>query len=222
MEYSETGKFVDEQTQIVVSRDFEVPEYTVNESDSKLEIITKYLIVTYDKKKFSSNGLTVQMRGNPYLRKTGIWFFGDQEFLKQGNLRGTASTLDNAVGDVYYRDSDDETKIWGEPDKKIELCYGIMSKNGFSVIDDSKSLLFAEDGWVVRPPEDHMDIYFLNYGRQYRECLNAFFTLTGKTPMLPRYALGNWWSRYYSYTQDEYMALIRSRESSESITTFRS
>ena len=26
--------------------------------------------------------------------------------------------------------------------------------------------------------------------------------------MLPRYALGNWWSRYYSYTQEEYMALM--------------
>ncbi len=26
--------------------------------------------------------------------------------------------------------------------------------------------------------------------------------------MLPAYAMGNWWSRYYPYTQDEYLALM--------------
>ena len=26
--------------------------------------------------------------------------------------------------------------------------------------------------------------------------------------MLPRYALGNWWSRYYSYTEDSYKELV--------------
>ncbi|MFR8313204.1 MAG: TIM-barrel domain-containing protein [Ruminococcus sp.] len=35
-----------------------------------------------------------------------------------------------------------------------------------------------------------------------------FYRLTGKTPMLPRYALGNWWSRYYAYTEDSYKALV--------------
>lgn len=26
--------------------------------------------------------------------------------------------------------------------------------------------------------------------------------------MLPKYALGNWWSRYYEYSQDEYQRLM--------------
>ena len=30
----------------------------------------------------------------------------------------------------------------------------------------------------------------------------------GRTPVLPRFALGNWWSRYHRYTADEYLALI--------------
>ncbi len=208
MEYSPDGVFTDAPTQIVLNRRFPVPAFSVSDAEDKLEIVTENLIVTYDKKPFSPNGLTVQVLGNPYLRKTGIWFYGDESFLREGNLLGTATTLDNAVGEWYYRDSPDETKVWGEPDKPVELCYGLMSKNGFSVIDDSRSLLLREDGWVQPAPDGHIDLYFLSYGRDYLGCLHVFYHLTGKTPMLPRYALGNWWSRYYSYTQDEYMALM--------------
>ena len=75
MEYSVNNQFVDKQTQIVVDRRFPVPEFSVNETETKLEIVTRYLIVTYDKKEFSGNGLTVQMLGNPYLRKTGVYAF---------------------------------------------------------------------------------------------------------------------------------------------------
>lgn len=50
MEYSPEGEFVDEQTQIVLNRQFPVPEFTVKDEPDKLEIVTKYLIVTYDKK----------------------------------------------------------------------------------------------------------------------------------------------------------------------------
>jgi alpha-glucosidase (family GH31 glycosyl hydrolase) len=207
MEYSPQGKFVDAETQIILNRKFPVPEYTVKDSPDKLEILTKYLILTYDKKAFSSNGLTVQVVGNPYLRKTGIWFYGDEDFLREGNLLGTATTLDNTVGNFYYRDSMDENNIWGEPDKEVELCYGLLSKNGFSVIDDSHSLIFREDGWVEPSEKEHVDIYFMAYGRDYLGCLDMFYRMSGKTPMLPRFALGNWWSRYYSYTQDEYLAL---------------
>ena len=33
--------------------------------------------------------------------------------------------------------------------------------------------------------------------------------------MLPRYALGNWWSRYYPYTQEGYKRLIKEFETRE-------
>ena len=189
MEYSSSGTFVDQETQIVLNRRFPVPEFTVNDSIDKLEIKTKYLILTYDKKPFSGNGLTVQVIGNPYLRKTGIWFYGDEAFLREGNLLGTAPTLDNAVGDTVYRDSMDDKDIWGVPDHKIELCYGLLSKNGFSVIDDSKSLVFCEDGWVEPSEEGRVDLYFMAFGRDYLGCLNFFYQLSGKTPMIPRYEI---------------------------------
>ena len=209
MEYSPKGEFVDQETQTVLNRKFPVPEYRVDDKGNTINVVTDYLIVTYEKnKEFSNNTLSIQMIGNPYLRKSGTWFYGDSGLESMGNLKGTASTLDNAVGDSYYKDSKDETKVWGEPGEPVELCEGLMSKNGFAVIDDSKSLVFDRDGWVHPAPEGHKDIYFLNYGRDYLGILDVFYQMTGKTPMLPRYALGNWWSRFYKYTQESYMELL--------------
>ena len=45
MEYSSSGTFVDQETQIVLNRRFPVPEFTVNDSIDKLEIKTKHLIL---------------------------------------------------------------------------------------------------------------------------------------------------------------------------------
>ena len=38
--------------------------------------------------------------------------------------------------------------------------------------------------------------------------INNFYKVTGMPPLVPRYALGNWWSRYRAYTQKEYEDLM--------------
>ena len=40
------------------------------------------------------------------------------------------------------------------------------------------------------------------------ECLRDFYRLSGHTPLLPRFALGNWWSRYHKYTEESYLTLM--------------
>ncbi len=107
---------------------------------------------------------------------------------KKGNLLGTARTLDAVNG---------ATKL--EP--------GILSKNGVSVLDDSGSMLLDENGQVLPRPEGS-DHYYFAYGRDYKDCLRDFFRLTGNVPLIPKYALGNWWSRYKAYTQAEYRSLM--------------
>ena len=107
---------------------------------------------------------------------------------QQGNLLGTARTLDMVNG---------ATKL--EP--------GIMSRSGASVMDDSKSLLL-ENGHILPRPECS-DRYYFAYGHDYRRQLKDFFRLTGPVPLIPKYALGNWWSRYRAYTQEEYRSLMQ-------------
>lgn len=191
LEYCEDGQFEDRATQCVIDRKFKVPEYQVIENEESLEIITDKLHLVYNKQKFTDYGLSVQVRGNISVYHS-IWHFGEEAT----DLRGTARTLDEADG-------------------AIELEHGIISRFGYGILDDSRSLVITEDGWVEPRKEDCIDIYFLGYGHEYEHCLKDYYYLTGKTPLLPRYALGNWWSRFYRYNDQEYKALMTRFEKEE-------
>lgn len=191
LEYCEDGQFEDRATQCVIDRKFKVPEYQVIENEESLEIITDKIHLVYNKQKFSDYGLSVQVRGNISVYHS-IWHFGEEAT----DLRGTARTLDEADG-------------------AIELEHGIISRFGYGILDDSRSLVITEDGWVEPRKEDCIDIYFLGYGHEYEHCLKDYYHLTGKTPLLPRYALGNWWSRFYRYNDQEYKALMTRFEKEE-------
>lgn len=52
------------------------------------------------------------------------------------------------------------------------------------------------------------DLYFWGYGHDYKEAVADLIRLCGKTPMLPRFALGNWWSRFYRYNEESYLSLM--------------
>lgn len=114
-----------------------------------------------------------------------VWHYGDPVH----DLKGTARTLDTIDG-------------------ACELGSGLVSRDGFTVLDDSASLILTEEGWVSPRKKGIKDIYFWGYGLDFLECLKDFYYLCGKTPMLPRYALGNWWSRYYEYTEESYLELM--------------
>ena len=184
LEYSEDGVFEDRATQMVFYRDFPQTDYRVIQSSDGIEIHTSRLHLIYNEKRFSSHGLSVQVKGNISIYQS-IWHYGEELH----DLGGTARTLDMADGEV-----------------KIE--HGVISRVGFSVIDDSKSQILLEDGWIAPRKKGIADLYFFGYGHDYKEALNDFYYLCGKTPMLPRYALGNWWSRYYKYTEESYLELM--------------
>ena len=107
---------------------------------------------------------------------------------EEGNLGGTYRTLDMVNGEC-------------------ELGKGIMSLSGVSVIDDSKTVIINADG-TIKERRKCTDLYFFAYGKDFRGCLRDFFALCGKVPLVPRYCLGNWWSRYKDYTQEEYVDLM--------------
>jgi alpha-glucosidase (family GH31 glycosyl hydrolase) len=56
---------------------------------------------------------------------------------------------------------------------------------------------------------DRIDLYFFGYGRDFTACLRDYRRLSGAVPLIPRWALGNWWSRYWPYRQDELLDLMR-------------
>lgn len=125
LEYSEAGIFEDRATQMVLNRDFPVPDFRVINCDGILRITTERLSLEYDTSlPFYESSLIIKLLGNlsPY---SNVWRFGQ----KSRDLGGTARSLDAADGE-------------------IPLEQGLLSRDGFSVIDDSNSLVISDNGWI--------------------------------------------------------------------------
>ena len=194
MEYSEKGVFEDRATQVVTNRRFEVPKFTVRETEETLLIRTECIELQYHKKfPFDKSSLTARFYGK-WGDITNQWRFKNTTVYSGGltvrNYWGTRANLDEFGGEV-------------------PLEKGVMAPD-FAVWDDSRSMILADDGWVDERPDGIEDMYLFAYNnRHHLECLHDFLELSGKIPMLPRYALGNWWSRYHKYDDKEYLAVIR-------------
>ncbi len=118
---------------------------------------------------------------------------------KVKNLPGAYRSLDNCNGDTY----DNEGEIY-----KIKLEDGIVSACGVGVYDDTDALILAEDGKLYARCDDDADLYVFAHGKDYRGALRDLFSISGKVPLVPKYAFGNWWSRYHAYTETEYLHIL--------------
>lgn len=188
LEYCEDGQFEDRATQCVVNRNFPVPSFSVKEKDGVLTIETDCLRLTYRGGKFMRNTLNISYCGRLGKRggaSSGVYYFGDENITP---FKGTIRTLDGVDGEK-------------------ELPPSIMSKRRMTHFDDSKSLALTDDFVSVRK-KDIIDTYVFGYPDSLTDCLDAYYALTGKTPLLPRFALGNWWSKYFKYTEKSYLGLM--------------
>ena len=184
LEYSPDGVFEDRPSAFALFRDLPVPRFTVVDGPQHLEIVTDRVHLVYDRGPFTTSGLSIQIRGN-ISSYHSVWRYGADpgsvgSRLGDTNLGGTARTLDNADGAVPL-----------EP--------GVASRWGYAVLDDSRTPVLDGDGWVAPRDGSRTDLYFFGYGRDYRDAIRALYAISGPTPLLPRFALGNWWSRYRWY-----------------------
>jgi alpha-glucosidase (family GH31 glycosyl hydrolase) len=184
-EWAEDCRFEDRASVLAINRRLPVPEFRLKETQHNIQILTSRFHLTYDRQEFSPNGLSAVIKGN-YGPHVSVWRYGT----RAPNLGGTTRTLDEADG-------------------RVALDQGVISRQGFATLDDSTSMLFDDQQWVTtRLPGNRVDGYLFAYGHDYRQAIQAFYLLSGPQPLLPRWALGNWWSRYYPYTADEYLSLM--------------
>lgn len=199
MEWACDGIFEDRASLTIVNRKLPVPEYSVEKSDTDIRIVTDDISLEYSGQNvFSRENLKVSffMNGNKV-----IWRPGDTE---SGNLMGTIRTLDGCLGfDQVCRPKDNDIY-----DK------GILSKDGWAVIDESERHLFQENdsdwkSWVSpRPSSLRKDMYIFAYGHDYKGALGDFVKVAGKIPLPPKYMFGYWWSRYWQYSDVEILELL--------------
>ena len=187
----EKGGFTDKRTQFAYCRDFANPQfkYAINGNETSIETESCFFTV------------------NTKTLATAVTFKNGESATPSNafNLGGTARTLDGTFGVLGG---------WkGKREKKDHFCLahirkGIFASNGVSEIDDSSSVLLNTDGSVCVRPAACVDKYLFAFGNDYLGGLKEFYSLSGFTPVLPKYVLGNWWSRYHAYTDKEYLELM--------------
>ena len=209
MEWSADGKFEDHASLVFLNRRLLVPKFTsLIENAGRNELLqiktsdlqVSYSVSTGSDGKFTPDNLTITLTldGKPV-----TWHPGAPD---TGNLQGTTRTLDGALGD--------KTK---EP-----IGEGLISRDGWTLVDDSARPLFDSDNftfeqgeksewpWVMeRPAGDRQDWYFFGYGHDYKQALHDYVTVAGRIPLPPRFAFGAWWSRYWAYSDQELDGLVR-------------
>lgn len=174
--------FCDMPTQSVFNRDFGKTDFVVTDNNANFAVKTDEASFIFNK---NCELIEVVMKNG--MRTSDFY---------SGNLKGTKRTLDMTSGAVKLED-------------------GILSKDGVAIMNDSKSLIITEDDDVL-PRDEYLnrksggtDIYVFAYGHDYKSAIRDFYRLTGPTPLIPRFTLGNWWSRYKAYTQEEYLSLMQ-------------
>lgn len=193
IEQDEEEIFCDEATQAVWYRNLPVVSYRVNREDGR------------ENSSVVVNTGRVALRWEGSLEKSAVELAdGARAVLdNRENLLGTYRTLDRCDGGTYIP----SVKKGGEV-HAISLEPGVASRNGVAILDDSDSLILAQDGQLRVRDRKEKDVYVFAYGRDYRGAVKALYRICGRTPLIPRFALGNWWSRYHAYTEKEYLHTV--------------
>ena len=195
MEYDSSGKFLDDPTLLVINRKLDPIAFKKHTGNGYVTIKTALYELKYKQHSgpFTAANLQITLTDKV---KPVVWKPGT---LNTTNLKGTYRTLDRMNGNL------DE---WSN--KTLNLEDGILSRDGWSVIDDSKNFLFDNSDWKWVQKRNHaeQDLYFFAYGNDYKAALLDYTKIAGKVPMPPYYAFGYWWSRYWNYSDAELRDLV--------------
>jgi alpha-glucosidase (family GH31 glycosyl hydrolase) len=189
LEYSPSGVFEDRATQNVIFRNFPKVTFTISNSETLTQISTSYFTIDYVKEKsFKSSKLTPGSNLRITLKDTDrVWYYGHPESRNFGTI---GYSLDNFSS-------------------KLKLDKGLYSTDGFAVLDDSNSYVLKNSMEFVEREKDILDIYVFMYKKDLGLCLQDYYTLCGYPPLIPRYALGNWWYKNEEYTTKDVYDVVK-------------
>ncbi len=190
MEYALDGKFVDLPSWFAINRQARDPDAKITLGEGKVEIDTGAIHLTYldDKHPFSADNLTAEIKKGS---DTVLWKPG---LPSSKNMGGTIPTLDGAMG-------------------AVPLGEGILSRDGWYLLNDSKSPLFSGD-WITQRPKgpdgssNDWDWYLFGYGLDYRAAFQSLTAVGGAIPLPRKYTLGVWYSRYWPYSADDFRKIV--------------
>jgi len=184
LEYAPTGAFIDQPSLFAVDRDAKSSDFSLMEENGTTIIATQRVRLYYrpNGAPFAPENLWAEIDCAGEMVR---WVPG---MANKANLGGTLRTLDQVRG-------------------KVPVDDGILARDGWYVLDDSKRPLLTKD-WVMQRPEGGIDWYLFAYGLDYKAALRAFAKIAGPVPLPRKYMLGSWYSRYWPYSSDEYRQIV--------------
>ena len=183
LEWSADGTFIDAGSYAFPVRRGPVPSFTVRQDGPTTVIDTGALVLRCTDGRFDKDNLSIEVTSRPGT----VWTPGLRDRL---NLGGARRTVDNCRGAASL-----------EP--------GLVSRSGWAVHDDAPSMLFDTNGWAMpRPDGERIDWYFFGYGHDYAAAVSEYSRFGGGVPLLPRWLLGSWWSRYWAYRDQDLRDLV--------------
>jgi alpha-glucosidase (family GH31 glycosyl hydrolase) len=183
LEYAADGSFEDRSTQTTYGRLPTEPDFRTSVEDGERVIRTSKLTLRWrrDAEGFGEGSLVAEV---------GKRTLGPEPGPNPAPLGGWRRSLDLTNGPV-------------------PLHEGVLSREGWYLLDDSQSALYADDGFATRPEREgtYQDLYLFAYGRDYARALRDLRKLTGAAPLLPRKAFGVWFSRWWPYGADDWQSI---------------
>ncbi len=181
IEYAKNKAFLDAPTLFAIREN--TAEADFSDSENSLTVKTKKLTLTYEgTDEFAPDNLYCHIHTAGI---SAVWHYNDE---LKNNLGGTLSTLDGVDGHRPLPD-------------------GIISKDGYYVIDDSNKPVLC-DGWIKNRSEDHKkDLYLFAYGTDYKAAIRDLAAVSGAFEMPRKCFFGSWYSRWWKYTADEFLAI---------------
>lgn len=205
LEWSPTGQFEDRPSTFAIHRDLPPQPVRATREGGRLSVVSEHYRLEYDEGPFSTNGLQVQVTGNLSAYHS-VWRYGQDLSLpahQEGRRRGERTrSLDGNLGGA--------ARTLDEADGAVPLEPGVNSRYGYALLDDSDSMVFDADG-TLQPREADpgtQDLYLFVAGHDHVGAVQDLHALSGPQPLLPRFALGNWWSRFHRYSEESYLQLM--------------
>ncbi len=186
IEYSENKRFVDEKSLFGVCRKPYTKGITATLKKDKLIIDTGKIKLVYrpDGRPFHKNNIQAYIKKE---NETIVWFPGK---INLENLGGTVPSLDGVLG-------------------PLDVGEGIIARDGWYLLDDSKTHILEKDWAASRPEGNATDWYLFGYGSDYKAALKALTKVGGVIPMPRKYSLGSWYSRYWPYSSKDYRQIVK-------------
>jgi alpha-glucosidase (family GH31 glycosyl hydrolase) len=191
MEYAPSGHFVDAPTAVVERRDWPHVAVKSNRKNGWLVASTGAMTLRYRLQSGAFTPANLEVKWTD-ADGTHSWHPG---LVDDGNLGGLTYSLDNVSAKNLppdVRDSPVHDIIPGIDVLLPQARPGLLSRNGFAFIDDSRTPVWnAKAQWIEpRRSGGGQDWYLFTYGHDYPKVLREYAELCGAIPMIPRYALG--------------------------------